>query len=123
MLCLEVPDHASSCALRANRKDALVLTGSRDIAVEEVPDEAVDGCEPAVARRRRVGSRRLKVIEKRENGLHPDVVELEALDRAPHSLREEEEEEPEGVPIGADGMCACTTRAPQMVAEIGLYLA
>jgi len=98
--------------LRRNREDALVLRGSRDVVAEEMGGEASDRRQPAVTRRRCVVAHGLDVVEEREYlvGLH--ILDAEIGNRAMKSVGKEDEEQPQRVGVGAQGMSARTAYAP-----------
>jgi hypothetical protein len=118
---VEILDNASARSLRADVKDALILACVRDIVSNQVLDEATDGGKPAVARSRRVGARRLKMIKELQHRLRTNVINLKAMDLPFDAPGQEQEEETQCVAVGADRVRTGTSRTPEMGVEVRLY--
>ena len=67
-----------------------------------VAHERVDGREPGVARRRAVAALSLQVVEKREDDVGGEVVDVQRDNGALAPLREKSEEDEERVAVAAN---------------------
>jgi hypothetical protein len=102
LLGLEVLDRVHGRALRVHGQDALVLLCARQVVAEQVLDEAANGRESAIARGGSIAALRLDMVEEGDHLIDDDVIESKVAHAPASLLREEQEEEPQRVAIGAN---------------------
>jgi hypothetical protein len=86
----------------------------------EVGEQGVDGGESVVAGLRCVVAVVFEVIEEGGDERRVEIVDVEATGRGAGLLGGEGEQQPEGEPVGVDGVRAGGALPDQAVGEVGL---
>jgi len=116
---LQILDQPRSRALERDRHEALTEVQVLRTRRRHKPGEGVDRGESGVPRRRAVPALAFQVLEKGDDRLRRDVLEVESHDGESTSLREKTEEERERIAIAADRVRAHAAYCRQVLGEEG----
>src|ERR1041384_1499594 len=121
VLGLQVFDCALTSPLGSNREYASVLLGMHEVMAQEMLCEAPYGGEAAVSCCGLIAASSLDMIEERKHVVDDDVVDRERVDRAAEVLRQEYEEEPQRMAVGAQRVRARAAHPSEMGVEVRLH--
>jgi hypothetical protein len=113
----EILDEARARPLEGHGEDALAELEVLRMTRGGVACEGVDGGETGVPRRCAVVSVGLEVVEELEDGINPEVAEVESDDRALATLGDKSQKEHERVAVAADGVRTHAADPGQVIGE------
>jgi hypothetical protein len=97
LLWLEIAGWTTLRAFGGHCEDLSILLRVAWIVAQDMLDEAVDGCEPAISRTSAVASHPLEMVQERQHHVRAQVLHVQFTDGSAPLFGDEDEEEPQPV--------------------------